>query len=227
MEALILAAGRGERMRPLTDHTPKPLLQVAGVSLIERHITNLAAAGHRSLVVNHAHLGERLIAALGDGSRYGAHITYSAEPPGALDTGGGILQALSYMRGECFAVVNGDIWTDFPFSRLPSPPPAGGWLVLVDNPAQHPQGDFSLDGDQVRERSPDAPHNLTFAGIAVYHRGLFQDLQPGRFALRPILLEAVRRGTLRGTHYRGRWHDVGTPERLAAVRESVGGRRQP
>jgi len=196
MEALILAAGRGERMRPLTDHTPKPLLQVAGISLIERHITNLAAAGHRSLVVNHAHLGERLIAALGDGSRYGAHITYSAEPPGALDTGGGILQALSYMRGECFAVVNGDIWTDFPFSRLPSPPPAGGWLVLVDNPAQHPQGDFSLDGDQVREQSPDAPHNLTFAGIAVYHRGLFQDLQPG-------------------------------PERLAAVRESVGGRRQP
>lgn len=222
MEVLILAAGRGERMRPLTDHAPKPLLEVGGTSLIERHVNNLVAAGYRDLVINHAHLGGMITDKLGDGSRCGARITYSPEPPGALDTGGGIVQALHYMRGECFAVVNGDVWTDFPFSRLPRSPRTSGWLVLVDNPAHHPEGDFGLDGERVREKCDDPARNLTFAGIAVYRRTLFEDLAPGRFPLLPILLPAVRRGGIDAEHYQGEWHDVGTPERLEALRARAG-----
>jgi len=219
VDVLILAAGRGERMRPLTDHTPKPLLQVAGTSLIERHVSNLVAAGHRRLVINHAHLGERLIQALGDGSRYGARITYSAEPAGALETGGGIVQALAHLKGEIFAVVNGDIWTDFPFEQLPAAPRGAAWLVLVDNPAYHSRGDFVLDGTTVRPRGATPGHVLTFGGIAVYRRQLFEDRQPGRYPLLPILEEAIGRGEVDGMHYRGAWTDVGTPERLEALRE--------
>lgn len=219
MDVLILAAGRGERMRPLTDHTPKPLLQVAGTSLIERHVSNLVAAGHRCLVINHAHLGDRLTQALGDGSRYGARITYSPEPAGALETGGGIVQALAHLRGETFAVVNGDIWTDFPFEQLPAALRGAAWLVLVDNPAQHPHGDFVLDGTTVRARGAAPGRALTFGGIAVYRRRLFEDRQPGRYPLLPILEEAIGRGEVDGMHYQGDWTDVGTPQRLEALRE--------
>lgn len=218
MEVLILAAGRGERMRPLTDHTPKPLLEIGGASLIERHVKNLVAAGHRDLVVNHAHLGGMIADKLGDGSRYGARIVYSPEPPGALETGGGIVQALQYITGECFAVVNGDVWTDFPFSHLPSEPGGDAWLVLVDNPDHHPAGDFALEDGRAREKQVDPARNLTFAGIAVYRRALFDGLQPGRYPLLPILLPAVRRGAVEAEHYHGEWHDIGTPERLAALR---------
>lgn len=218
MEALILAAGRGERMRPLTDHTPKPLLEIGGMSLIERHVSSLVAAGHRDLVINHAHLGDMITDKLGDGSRYGARITYSPEPAGALETGGGIVQALQYMQGECFAVVNGDIWTDFPFSRLPREPGGDAWLVLVDNPAHHPEGDFALEEGRVREKQSAPARSLTFAGIAVYRRALFEGLRPGRFPLLPILLPAVRRGAVEAEHYHGEWHDIGTPERLEALR---------
>lgn len=218
MDVLILAAGRGERMRPLTDDTPKPLLEVDGTSLIERQIAALVRAGHRRLVVNHAHLGERIIEKLGDGSRYGARIEYSPEPPGALETGGGIVQALPALEGACFAVVNSDIWTDFPYDRLPGDPRGAAWLVLVDNPAHHPEGDFTLAGDRVAEKRAGTGETLTFAGIAVYRRRLFENLAPGRFPLLPILMEAVWRGDVEGIHYRGAWTDVGTPDRLEALR---------
>lgn len=222
MDVLILAAGRGERMRPLTDHTPKPLLEVGGTTLVERQIARLAAAGHRRLVVNLAHLGEQIMERLGDGSRYGARITYSPEPPGALDTGGGIVQALAYLHGNSFAVVNADIWTDFPFSRLPGEPRGAAWLVLVDNPPHHPRGDFELRAGSVGPRNASARHSLTFAGIGVYRRSLFDGRPEGRYPLLPILMEAVARGDVDGMHYRGRWTDVGTPERLAALRDAVG-----
>lgn len=221
MDVLILAAGRGERMRPLTDRQPKPLLEVGGASLIERHIRRLVAAGHDRLVINLAHLGEQIRDQLGDGGGYGARIIYSPEPPGALDTGGGIVEALRHIESEVFAVVNADIFTDFDYARLPRSPRGDGWLVLVDNPAHHPAGDFALDGDgRVREKGADAG-NLTFAGIGVYRRSLFDGRAPGRYPLAPILAGAARRGGIDGLHYRGFWRDVGTPERLEALRAAA------
>lgn len=221
MDVLILAAGRGERMRPLTDRVPKPLLEVGGVSLIERQISNLVAAGHRRLVVNLAHLGELIADKLGDGTRYGARIHYSREPRGALETGGGIVQALALLEGDCFAVVNADIWTDFPYAELPDEPRGAAWLVLVDNPVHHPGGDFILDGERVAEKGGPQAKTLTFAGIGVYRRRLFDGLPPGRFPLVPILSGAIQRGEVRARHYRGVWVDVGSIERLDALRKSV------
>ncbi len=156
MKAMLLAAGRGERMRPLTDHTPKPLLRVAGQTLIGRHIEALARAGIRELVVNHAHLGAQLLAVLRDGSDYGVHIEYSAEPPGALETGGGIFHALPLLDGAPFLVVNADIWTDFDFAALPRQPESLAHLVLVDNPGHHPTGDFALEDGRVHENGPES-----------------------------------------------------------------------
>lgn len=223
MDVLILAAGRGERMRPLTDRTPKPLLEVAGITLIERQVENLVAAGCRRLVINLAHLGEQIAEVLGDGRRHGARIVYSPEPPGALDTGGGIVQALPRLEGECFAVVNADIWTDFPYTRFPDEPRGTAWLVLVDNPPHHPSGDFVLDRQTVRPKDASSGEALTFAGIGVYRRSLFEGRVPGRYPLLPILMEAVHAGGAHGVHYRGAWTDVGTPERLEALRAAGGG----
>jgi len=217
MEALILAAGRGERMRPLSDRIPKPLLHAGGTSLIERHVSRLAEAGHRRLVVNLAHLGEQIQETLGDGEHLGASITYSREPPGALETAGGIVQALRYLRGDRFAVINGDIWTDFPFAGLDAAAHSPAWLVLVDNPPEHEQGDFCLRGGRMQMPGGGDP-TLTFAGIAVYQRTLFEKLPPGRRPLRPVLTAAVERGEVCGTHYRGEWTDVGTPDRLDRLR---------
>jgi len=208
-------------MRPLTDAVPKPLLEVGATTLIERQIKRLANAGHRRLVVNLAHLGEQITERLGDGGRYGVSISYSPEPPGALDTGGGIVQALDRLRGECFAVVNADIWTDFPYENLPVEPRGTAWLVLVDNPPHHPEGDFELDGSTVRARAPDSRRGLTFAGIGVYRRRLFRDRAVGRFPLLPVLKEAIARNEVEGVHFPGTWMDVGTPERLAALRAAV------
>lgn len=221
MDALILAAGRGERMRPLTDRLPKPLLDVGGVTLIERQIARLVAAGHRRMVINLAHLGEQIADLLGDGTRYGARITYSPEPPGALDTGGGIVQALRYLHGECFAVVNADIWTDFPYRQLPVAPRAAAWLVLVDNPPHNPRGDFELLDGTVRPKRHAEAQTLTFSGIGVYRRSLFDACAEGRYPLSPMLVEAASRGDVDGIHYRGRWSDVGTPERLESLRASL------
>ncbi|HYQ70459.1 MAG TPA: nucleotidyltransferase family protein, partial [Gammaproteobacteria bacterium] len=165
MKAMLLAAGRGERMRPLTDTTPKPLLRIGGQTLIERHVHALVRAGITDLVINHAHLGEQLLAALGDGHAYGVEITWSAEADGALETGGGIFRALPWLGEAPFLVVNTDIWTDFPFSSLPAEIDGLAHLVMVDNPPQHAGGDFSLSGGRL---SQCGPAMLTYSGIGLY-----------------------------------------------------------
>jgi MurNAc alpha-1-phosphate uridylyltransferase len=211
MKAMILAAGRGERMRPLTDHTPKALLKAGGRALIEYRIESLVAAGFRELVINHAHLGAQIEAHLGNGERYGVRITWSREPDAALETGGGIFQALAWLDGEQFLVVNADIWTDYPFARLAGPIAGLAHLVLVDNPPQHPQGDFVLRDSRVQAEGTPC---LTFSGIGVYRRDLFRDCRPGRFPLAPLLRHAMESGQVSGEHYTGAWRDIGTPERL-------------
>jgi MurNAc alpha-1-phosphate uridylyltransferase len=210
---MILAAGRGERMRPLTDHTPKPLLKAGGKPLIVHHLERLAAAGYALVVINHAHLGDRIEAAIGDGSRWGLRIVYSAEGK-ALETGGGIFRALPLLGPRPFLVVNGDIWSDIDFTHLALPPGGLAHLVLVDNPPHHPAGDFVLrDG---RVHVDDGPH-LTFSGVGVYHPDLFGGCTGGAFPLAPLLRSAMGRGLVSGEHHRGRWLDIGTPARLQAL----------
>lgn len=237
MKAMILAAGRGNRMRPLTDHTPKPLLAAGGRTLIEHQIMRLAAAGFTDLVINHAHLGEQIEAHLADGGRYGVAIRYSAEGralghDGALETGGGIRRALPLLTDGLapFLVTNGDIWCDFDYARLANAAALAAGdlatLVLVDNPGHNDAGDFALYGSRVcaegatvgsRGEPTDAPKRLTFAGIGVYHPALFADAEPGAFPLAPLLRRAVAAGRVGGLYHRGRWLDVGTPERLAEL----------
>ncbi len=214
MKAMILAAGRGERMRPLTDHTPKPLLRAGGKMLIEYHLEALVRAGVTDILINHAHLGAQIEAALGDGARYNAHITYSAEPEGALETGGGIQRALPWLGEGPFLVVNGDIWTDFDYASLPQIFDGLAHLVLVDNPEQHPDGDFCLADARVFEC---AGPRLTYSGIGLYRASLFADSTPGRFPLAPLLRQAMAQGQVSGMHYTGQWSDVGTPQRLEAL----------
>lgn len=210
---MILAAGRGERMRPLTDHTPKPLLEVAGKPLIVWHIERLASAGIHDLVINHAHLGARIERALGDGTRWGVHIRYSAEGEGqALETGGGIFKALPLLGKAPFLVVNGDVWSDIDYAALALPENDLALLVLVDNPAHHPTGDFHLD-PAGRVHATGEPR-LTFSGVGVYDPALFDGCRPGAFPLAPLLRRAMQAGRVSGRHHRGRWVDVGTPERL-------------
>ncbi len=218
MKAMILAAGRGERMRPLTDHVPKPLLKVGGRCLIEYHLGALASAGIREIVINHAWLGAQIEQALGDGSHWGVEIRYSAEQEG-LETGGGIFNALPLLGEQPFLVVNGDVWCNYPFHQLPVEPAAGlAHLVLVDSPPHHPEGDFVLQGGRVRlEGGP----RLTYSGIAVCHPALFASCTPGIFPLAPLLRSAITAEKVSGEHYRGRWVDVGTPERLHELREEI------
>jgi len=224
-KVMILAAGRGERMRPLSDRIPKPLLPVAGKPLLVHLIESLARAGLRDLVVNYAHLGRQIADYLGDGGQWGVRIAYSPEPAGGLETGGGIYQALPLLDSDPFTVVNGDIWTDYPFTNLPKTLDGLAHLVLVDNPPHHPQGDFCLQDGRI---GADGAPRQTFSGIGVYSRRLFEQCAPGRFPLAPVLRAAMERGQVSGEHYKGRWRDVGTPERLAALdRELMGSRRQP
>ena len=220
MRAMILAAGRGERMRPLTDHTPKPLLEVGGQTLIEHHITSLRSAGITRLVINHAHLGEQIVARLGDGSGLGVEICYSREPAGALETGGGIKRALPLLGDEPFLVVNGDIWTDYPYSDMRLDAGKCAHLVLVNNPAHHPQGDFGLSGTRVVDA---AGQRLTFSGIGVYHSRLFDGTREAVFPLAPLLKAAIRRDEVSGEHYTGQWLDIGTPQRLDALNRALKG----
>jgi len=210
MKAMILAAGRGERMRPLTDHTPKPLLRAGAKRLIEYHIEALAQAGFSEVVINHAHLGEQIEQVLGDGGRYGVVIHYSAEGT-ALETGGGIFHALPLLGDEPFLVINGDVWCDYPYERLRQQNVQWAHLVLVDNPPQHPQGDFVLRDGMVYDEEGE---RLTFSGIGIYHPRLFASCQPGAFPLAPLLRQAMAEGRVSGEHYRGWWSDIGTPERL-------------
>jgi MurNAc alpha-1-phosphate uridylyltransferase len=218
VEALILAAGRGERLRPLTDRLPKPLLTVGGRSLVEHQIVALARAGIREIVVNYAHLGELIVAHLGDGEQLGVRIRYSDESDGALETGGGIARALNLLRTDPFVVVNGDIWTDFDFGRLLSRQPPLAHLVLVDNPEHNRQGDFRLADQRVHALNDPPGQALTFSGIGVYRRKLFTAHKPGRFSLAPLLRHAIAERGVTGEHHHGRWIDVGTRERLATLR---------
>lgn len=219
MKAMILAAGKGERMRPLTLHTPKPLLPVAGKPLIQWHMEALRRAGLCKLVVNHAWLGEQLEAAFADGARLGVSISWSAEGE-PLETAGGILRALPLLGSEPFVLVNGDIWSDFDFARLQLPAGKLAHLVLVDNPPFKQGGDFLLDDGVISSpQSDELPRALTYSGIAVLSPGLFAGLAAGPQPLAPLLRAAASRGLVSGEHYTGCWVDVGTPERLQQVND--------
>ncbi|MCI0506771.1 MAG: nucleotidyltransferase family protein [Gammaproteobacteria bacterium] len=210
MKAMILAAGRGERLRPITDNIPKPLVKVRGKALIQYHVEALAAAGFTDLVINHAWHGEKIEQALGDGGQFGVHIRYSPEGR-ALETGGGIFKALPLLGDEPFLVVNGDVFTNFPFAELVNQPSKLAHLVLVCNPPQHPNGDFALQGNEVVR---EGARKYTFSGIGVYSPALFKGCQPGAFPLAPLLFEAIARRELTGQVFEGVWEDVGTIERL-------------
>lgn len=233
MKAMVFAAGRGERMRPLTDNTPKPLLEVAGRALIEHHLDRIARAGIREVVVNVSWLGEQIVDRLGDGARYGVHIRWSHEPPGALETGGGLLHALPLLGAAPFLLVNGDIWIEQDFATLPREPAGSAHLVLVDNPSHHRAGDFVLrDDGAIRDDDADPSDGmrLTYAGLGVFRPALLDGWrsvighapgareQPPRFPLAPLLRAAMRDDRVNGEHFRGRWTDVGTPERLLELR---------
>lgn len=218
MRAMILAAGRGERLRPLTDEIPKPLVCVAGKPLIEYHIEALAGAGFGEVVINQGHLGDLLPHELGDGSRWGIRIHWSDEQPEALETGGGIFKALPLLGQSPFLVVNGDIWTDYPYSRLRAVKCDYAHLVLVPNPTHNPDGDFALQGAVVRS---DGLLKQTFSGIGVYHPRLFEDCSPGKFPLAPILIRYMQEKIITGEVHNGAWSDIGTPDRLADIENSL------
>jgi MurNAc alpha-1-phosphate uridylyltransferase len=222
MKAMILAAGKGERLRPLTLHTPKPLIRAGGVPLIEYHLRALAAAGFTEIVINHAWLGQQIEDHLGDGSRFGVTIQYSAEGE-PLETGGGIFKALPLLGDNPFAVVNGDIWTDYDFAGLRQPLTGLAHLVLVDNPAHHPGGDFYLQGAQVLDAVPGVDA-LTYSGIAVLSPALFKGAAPCAFKLAPLLRTAMADGQVTGERLQGHWVDVGTHERLAEVESLIKGK---
>lgn len=211
---MILAAGRGVRLRPLTDTCPKPLLPVRGRALIDYHLEKLAGLGVEDVVVNLSWLAPMLRAGLGDGSRWGLRLHYSEEGPEALETGGGIFQALPWLAPDPFLVVNGDVYTDFDFATLTLPDAALAQLLLVPNPPHHPGGDFALSAGRVQMQGEP---RWTYAGIGLYRPALFEGCQPGRFPLLPLLVRASLAGRLQGQTYAGAWSDVGTPERLAAL----------
>jgi MurNAc alpha-1-phosphate uridylyltransferase len=211
--AMLLAAGRGERLRPITDSLPKPLVEVAGKPLIVYHLEALARAGVSDVVINLSWLGEKIRAALGDGAAYGVRITYSEEGPIPLETGGGIHRALPLLGPRPFLVVNSDVWTDMDFGRvLTLEEDAHARLLLAPNPPHHPRGDFGLEGDFVVERASD---RFTYTGVGVYRREFFEGCEPGKFPLLPLLQRAIAARRLRGAVYRGEWLDIGSPDRLA------------
>ena len=211
MKAMILAAGRGERMRPLTDHTPKPLLKVGGKPLIVWHLERLAQAGFTQVVINHAHLGAQIETALGDGAQWGLQIQYSPEKV-ALETAGGIANALHLLGDAPFLVVNGDVFTDMDFSHIKLAPNHLTHLVLIDNPPQHSQGDFVFEGGKIKA---EGTNKLTFSGVGVYHPALFAAIKRGEAAkLAPLLKQAIADNKATAEHFQGVWHDIGTPGRL-------------
>ena len=214
---MVLAAGRGERLRPLTDHTPKPMLLVRGKPLIAWHLEALARAGVREVVINLSWLGDSIREGIGDGARYGLQVQYSQEPPGALEVGGGIAAALPLLGAAPFLVVNGDTFTDLEFTRLSIDPAALAHLMLVPNPEHHTRGDFVLNGRAVS----DGPGpRLTYSGIGIFRPQLFANHPPGRFPLLPLLRSAIAAGRLTGERYDGRWTDVGTVQRLTMLNEA-------
>ena len=218
MRAMILAAGRGDRLRPLTDELPKPLVEVAGKPLIEYHLKALARAGFREVVINQGHLGDLLPEMLGNGSRWGVKIHWSDEQPEALETGGGIFKALPLLGSAPFLVINGDLWTDYPFARLRAVKCDWAHLVMVPNPSHNPVGDFALAGARIRETGD---RKLTFSGMAVYNPRLFDGCQLGKFSVVPLVRLAMENHLVTGEEFQGDWNDIGTLERLDATRKKV------
>jgi len=214
MKAMILAAGRGERMRPLTDESPKPLLEVNGKPLIEYHIESLARGGIRDIVINLAWLGEQIRDWVGEGSKYGINISYSEEDPEALETGGGIFRALPLLGDEPFWLVNGDVFCAYDYAERSLVDGMLGHLMMVPNPRHHPKGDFSLANGKVIARTE---QSLTYSGIALLHPDLFAGCTDGKFPLAPLLNKAIEQNALSGERFDGHWTDVGTPERLAEL----------
>jgi N-acetyl-alpha-D-muramate 1-phosphate uridylyltransferase len=212
MKAMVLAAGRGERLRPLTDTVPKPLISVGGRPLIAWHLAALARAGIRDVIINLSWLGERLRDALGDGTDFGVRIRYSEEGPVPLETGGGVFRALPLLGPEPFLVISGDVWTDIDFGALRLAPHDEAELRLIPNPPHHPRGDFGLEADRVVERDHD---RLTYANVGLYRPEFFAGCTAGRFPLLVPLRRAIGAGRVGGQIHRGEWCDVGTPERLA------------
>ncbi|MDY6840468.1 MAG: nucleotidyltransferase family protein [Pseudomonadota bacterium] len=224
MKAMILAAGKGERMRPLTLATPKPLLRAAGKPLISYHLEHLRLAGIREVVINHAWLGDQIEETLGNGDEFGLSIQYSREGE-PLETAGGIVRALPLLaddESDWFLVINGDIWSEFDLSRLTPPADAEALLVVTDNPPHHPEGDFHLN-DQGWLMN-DGPDRLTFTGISLLHRRLFEGLTDQAGKLGPVLRNAMGEGRAKGLYHPGQWVDVGTPERLRALDRQLGNR---
>jgi MurNAc alpha-1-phosphate uridylyltransferase len=219
LKAMILAAGVGERMRPLTDSVPKPLLTVAGTPLVEHHLIHLAEAGFTEVVINVSHLGQQIIDYCGDGSRWDVAITYSPEQS-PLETAGGIHNALELLGDAAFLLVNGDVWVDAPFAQLRAYRLRGNetaHLLMVDNPPQHPQGDFHLDPDGWVQGLDENRSGLTYAGVAIYSRAFFSSMAAGKLPMRPLLDAAIAAQQLGGEYCDGEWVDVGTPERLDAL----------
>ena len=217
MIAMILAAGRGERLRPLTDQLPKALVEVAGTSLLERHLAAVRAAGVRTVVINLGWHGEQIVERIGSGSRYGVDVVYSPEGDDVLETGGGIHRALPVLGSDPFVVINADVYTDMPIPLDLTEDGALAHLVLVPTPAHKSAGDFDLVNGRIR--NSDQP-SLTFSGVAVYRPEFFAECSPGRFPLAPMLRVAADAGQLTGSLHEGTWEDVGTPERLAALNQS-------
>ncbi len=214
MKAMILAAGRGERMRPLTDEIPKPLLQINGIPLIEHHIEALVRGGICDIVINLAWLGGQIRDWIGDGAKYGIKVSYSEEVPEALETGGGVFRALPLLGDKPFWLVNGDVFCAYHYSERGLADGMLGHLVMVPNPRHNATGDFSLANGKVTQHG--AP-TLTYSGIAVLHPDLFLGATDGKYPLAPLLNDAIERGALTGEYFDGRWTDVGTPERLAEL----------
>ncbi|MFP6901669.1 MAG: nucleotidyltransferase family protein [Opitutales bacterium] len=222
MKAMILAAGYGKRLRPLTDHMPKPLIEVGGKPLLVHHLEKLAATGFREIVINLGHLGGKIPDVLGDGSSWGLRIEYSDEGSDPLETGGGLAKALPLLGKDTFLVVNGDVWCDLDFASIPMALPPGDdvLLYLVPQPAWREKGDFSLS-DQGRVTEVANP-DLLYAGIALYHPRILDRAKVEKFSIVPRLKAAIANNRVGGIQHNGSWDDVGTPERLAALRETLG-----
>ena len=218
MRAIILAAGRGERMRPLTETIPKPLLDVNGRPLIQYHVENLVRAGINEIVINHGIFGDQIEKHLGDGKHFHAHIYYSAEGTAPLETGGGIYRALPLLGDAPFLAINADIWTDFPYQSLPDNPAGLAHLVLVENPEHNPSGDFAINDANLANTGSSL---YTFSGIGVYRKELFHGQVDGVFPLTPLLRRAIEKHQVSGEIYTGIWLDIGTPERLNHLRQQV------
>ncbi len=222
MKVMILAAGYGKRLRPLTDHTPKPLVEIGGKPMIVHHLEKLSAAGFREAVINLGHLGSKIPEALGDGRAWGMSIAYSDEGPDPLETGGGLAKALPLLGDDTFLVVNGDVWCDMDFAQIPKelPPEDDAMLYLVPKPAWRERGDFSLtaQGRVVEDEDP----QLLYAGIVLYHPRILDGAKVEKFSIVPRLRAAIKSDRVGGVLHSGNWDDVGTPERLEAIRASVG-----